>query len=215
MVPVNQSEYEFMNEHKRKRAGIMTIPHGIEIDLFKPLPKEPREEIVVGYVGRLAPIKYPEEVLKIFKEASKGIEKTEFVWIGQLDNSFDKDYFGTLKERMGIENAKHLGKIDNKNLPEYLNKIDIFLSAEQQKNVSKSTTEAAACGLPIVAYNIGSEPYGFFSMDRNEVIEELRKLLAWDKYRTAKGTIARKVIEKDYSEDIIYNKYLGVFGSLK
>jgi glycosyltransferase involved in cell wall biosynthesis len=212
MVPVNSSEYDFMNKHKRKNAKIITIPHGVDVDLFKPL-KSVHKKIAVGYVGRLAPIKYPEIALEIFKEASKG-QNSEFWWIGPLDPSFNKNYFENLKSKINVKNAKYLGQIKNEKLPNLLNKLDIFLQVEQQKNVSRSTTEAAACGLPIVALNIGKEPYGLFTMDKNKAVNELRKLILSKDYRKKASRKARQVIEKDYSEDKIYSKYLTLFKNL-
>lgn len=215
MVPVNQSEYEFMNEHKRKNAGIITIPHGVDLKLFKPMGRKSGKKIVVGYVGRLAPIKYPEVIFDIFKKAAEGTKNAELIWLGPLDPSFSKNYFGDLKKKIDVANAKYLGQIKNDVLPRYLNKMDIFVQAEQQKNVSRSTTEAAACGLPIVALNIGKEPYGFFTMNKEKAIDELKKLVRDKKYREEKGREARKIMERDYSEDKIYKKYLKLFEKLR
>lgn len=209
LVPVNKSEYDFLKRHKKSNAKIITIPHGVPIELFKPKKKK-RGNVTVGYVGRLAPIKDPGAALKIFKKASKGIPKTEFVWVGPLDPSFKKRYFEDLKEQQGVKNAKYLGKVQNEELPKTLNKMDIFLQVEQQKNVSRSTTEAAACGLPIVALNQGSEPFGFFTMSEEEAIKELRKLILDKRYREEKGKKARKIIEKDYSEEVVYQRYLNL-----
>jgi glycosyltransferase involved in cell wall biosynthesis len=210
LIPVNSSEYNFLNSKKRKSARILTIPHGIPINIFKPKKRKSKDKITIGYVGRLAPIKYPELALNIFKQASHGVA-TEFHWIGPLDPSFQEDHLEKLKSKLGIKNAKYFGQISNSELPKYLNNLDIFLQVEQQKNVSRSTTEAAACGLPIVALNHGSEPYGFFSMDLGEVTLELTKLINNKPYRLASGKKAREIIEKSFSEDKIYQTYLNLF----
>jgi glycosyltransferase involved in cell wall biosynthesis len=215
MVPVNEAEYEFMNAHKRKKALIATIPHGVNTSIFKPIRAKKSGKVIVGYVGRLAPIKYPEVALEIFKDASKNAKNAEFWWIGSLDSSFKKDYFEKLKKKIGIKNAKYLGQIDNKKLPKTLGKMDIFLQAEQQKNVSRSTTEAAACGLPVVAFNLGKEPFGFFTKDRQKAVEELAKLIENGRYRAEKGREARKIIEKDYSEESSYGKFVKIFERAK
>ena len=207
MVPVNQAEYSFLDTKKRSDAIIQTIPHGVDTNLFKP-KKIKESKIVVGYVGRLAPIKYPEIALEIFKEASKNIKNAEFWWIGPLDPSFKKDYFERLKENLGIKNAKYLEKVDNNKLPEYLSKMSIFLQTEQQKNVSRSTTEAASCGLAIVGLNQGKEDYGFFTMDKNKAIGELKKLMSNEEYRYKKGGLARNIVEDNFSQDAIYSKFL-------
>lgn len=216
LVPVNDSEYEFLKIHKRKKALITTIPHGIDVNLFKlAATHKKRKKTIVGYVGRLTPIKYPEVVLEIFKEASSKATNTEFWWIGHLDPFFKESYFDDLKNKIGITNVRYFGQIANKLLPRYLNKLDIFLQAEQQKNVSRSTTEAAACGVPIVALNIGKEPYGFFTEDKNEATTELQKLITNKPYRIKQGQKARKIITEHYAEDKIYSKYLNLFESLK
>lgn len=214
MVPVNEAEYEFLNRKKKKNAMIKTIPHGIPLNLFKFIKRDNRKKVVVGYVGRLAPIKYPEIALKIFKQASAGKKNSEFVWIGPLDPSFDSNYFKNLKKEMNIDNACYLGRIDNNKLPAYLGKMDIFLQVEQQKNVSRSTPEAAATGLPVVALNKGKEPYGFFTMDKEKTINELGKLINNERYRLEKGKKARKIIEKGFSENATYGEYVNLFKAL-
>ncbi len=212
-VPVNQSEYRFLNKKKSKKAQILTIPHGIPTNLFKPLKKRTSKKVIVGYVGRLAPIKYPEVVLEMFRQASEGAN-SEFWWIGPLDPFFEKDYFKTLKKKLQIKNAKYLGKIQNKELPKYLNKLDIFLQAEQQTNVSRSTTEAAACGLPIVALNQGSEEYGFFTMDHEKAVDKLKSLIQDKKQREKQGKKAREIILQNFSEEKIYSKYVDLIKKL-
>ncbi|MCX6748464.1 MAG: glycosyltransferase [Candidatus Pacearchaeota archaeon] len=209
MVPVNQAEYDFMNLKKKIKAVIETIPHGVDIDLFKPSNTK-KEKIIVGYVGRLAPIKYPELALEIFKQASQDSKNTEFWWVGPLDPSYPKDFFEKLKLKMNLKNAKYLEKVDNNKLPKYLNKMSVFLQVEQQKNVSRSTTEAASCGLPVVALNQGKEEYGFFTSSKSKAIQELEKLIKNKPHRDLKSALARKIIEKHFSEDTIYSKFLSV-----
>ena len=211
MIPVNKAEYDFMKLHKRRNAGIEIIPHGVDIRLFKPTRKKKTGKLTVGYAGRLAPIKYPEVVLEIFKDALKHTKNTEFIWVGPLAPSAGKNYFEELKKKIGIRNARHIGQVKNEELPKVLGRFDVFLQAEQQKNVSRSTTEAAACGLPIVALNIGKELYGFFTMDKEKAKNELRKLATNIDYRTSAGNKARKIIEDNFSEDKIYEKYARMF----
>ena len=89
------------------------------------------------------------------------------------------------------------------------------MQAEQQKNVSRSTTEAASCGIPIVALNMGREDYGFFTTNKKEAIEELSKLIKDKNYRLEKGKIARKIIIENFSEDKIYTKFLEFLKDVK
>ncbi|VVB80278.1 Glycosyl transferases group 1 [uncultured archaeon] len=212
MVPVNEAEYSFMKVHMNNHALIKIIPHGIDINLFKPLKDRfLSRNVVVGYVGRLAPIKYPETALKIFKEASKGKRGVEFWWIGPLDPSYSANQFDLFKSQEGVSNAKYISKVDNSKLPNFLNKMDIFLQVEQQTNVSRSTTEAASCGLPIVALNKGKESYGFFTMNQTEAISRLHKLINSKDLRQKEGDRARQEIIKNFSEERIYQKYLDLF----
>ena len=213
MVPVNASEYAFMNQKKRRKATIITIPHGVDVNLFKPLKKKSKL-LRVGYVGRLAPIKYPEVALRIFKNATQGIKNTEFWWIGPLDHSYPLNYFETLKQQVGVTHAQYFDRVDNEQLPVLLNQLDIFLQVEQQKNVSRSTTEAAACGLPVVGLNIGKEAYGLFSRDEGEVTTHLTKLLNSKQLREEEGKRNREIIVQHFSEESIYDTYISLFETI-
>jgi len=208
IAPVNESEKDYFNIYNKRHVKV--IPHGVDTDLFKPLKKKKKNnKIIIGCVGRLCKIKFPEDNLRIFSEISKKTgKKLEFWWIGPLDKAFPKDFWNNLVKKYHLEGkAKWLGEIKNKDLPKYLGKMDIFSNIENQSNVSRVNAEAASCGLPVLDLNTGKEKYGFFTSLEQDFKKELLKLVEDDKYRKVMGKKAREVVIKEYSDNAMASKY--------
>lgn len=207
IAPVNSSEINYLNLYNKKYLKV--IPHGVNAELFKPQKTKKSEKIIIGCVGRLCKIKFPEDNLRIFAEVSqKTKKKLEFWWIGGLDPAFPKDFWQNLVKKYGLqEKAKWLGEIKNDQLSQYLSKMDIFSNVEKQVNVSRVNAEAASCCLPVLDLNIGHEKYGFFTQDESEFKKELLKLIEDSSYRKKTGTLARKIVLEEYSDDAMAKSY--------
>lgn len=208
IAAVNESEKDYLNIYKKELVRV--IPHGVDTELFKPLKKKRNsKKIIVGCVGRLCKIKFPEDNLRIFSEISKKTKKhLEFWWIGGLDPAFPADFWESLIKKYNLQGkAKWFGEINNRELPKYLSKMDIFSNVERQANVSRVNAEAASCGLPVLDLNLGKEKYGFFTPSEEEFKNELLKLVEDPKYRAKVSKKARKIITEEYSEEAMAKKY--------
>ena len=65
-----------------------------------------------------------------------------------------------LSEQLGISDSLHLiGAVPKAEVPQWLNKGDIFLNTTRYESFGVSVMEAAAVGLPIVTTNVGELPY--------------------------------------------------------
>jgi len=74
------------------------------------------------------------------------------------DGSFEKTL--ELTDRLGvINNIQFPGLVPKANVPEWLNKGDIFINTTNVDNTPVSMIEAMACGLCIVSTNVGGIPY--------------------------------------------------------
>lgn len=187
-IGLSQAEKEFFES-----KGIKTeiIPHGVDINLFKPIHKTKFGKIKLCYVGMKEPIKHPKKLYELLEKVKGNFE---FKWIGK---NGDIDF------------------VPNKKLPEILNKFDIFVSTEQAWGVGKSTIEAAACGLPVVSLNYGKAEFGFFTDSEEEWIKKVEELIESKELREKEGKRNRKIIKEKYTKDKIYSKYLKIFETFK
>ena len=60
---------------------------------------------------------------------------------------------------MGLQNVTFTGKVDNKEIYQYLNQSDIFLSAPTVDNMPVSVLEAMNAGLLVISSRVGGVPY--------------------------------------------------------
>jgi len=144
-----------------ERIGVMY--NGVDTQRFAPcrearlaMRKElglPAESFVVGTVGRLVPIKDHGTLLKAAALLfSSGID-VRVLLAGS----------GPERERLQRQAADALdGQIcfagDSSRVPEMLNAMDVFVLPSLNEGMSNTLLEAMACGLPVVATNVGGNP---------------------------------------------------------
>jgi len=129
---------------KIKPEKITIIPNYIDTDLFKPL-STPKEKNSIVFVGRL------EEQKNLFNliEAIATLPM-KLVIIGN----------GSLKEKLKNfakekdAKVKFKGNIPNEELPEELNKSEIFILPSFYEGCPKALLEAMACGLSCIGTNV-------------------------------------------------------------
>lgn len=62
-------------------------------------------------------------------------------------------------QEMGLKNVSFTGRVDNKEIYQYLNQADIFLSAPTVDNMPVSVLEAMNAGLLVISSKVGGVPY--------------------------------------------------------
>ena len=110
-----------------------------------------RDELLIGTVGRVTPVKNPEFMLDMFKELHDRNEETAFLHVGDgvlMEKMIEKRAEYQLDEVYHLVGAKE-------NVSDYLNAIDIFVLPSLREGFPISLIEAQATGLPcIVAEHI-------------------------------------------------------------
>ena len=145
-------------------SAIKTIVNGVDTRLFHPNPDHrstTREKlgftetnIIIGTVGRLEPVKNYQELIEGFALAHKVHSDLRllFVGIGELESELEKLALNT-----GVKNQVFfLGHRDD--VTRVLNAMDVFALTSLSEGMSNSILEAMACGLPIIASNVGGNP---------------------------------------------------------
>jgi glycosyltransferase involved in cell wall biosynthesis len=107
----------------------------------------PADAVIVGFIGRLAPIKRPDRVIAV----ARALPDVHFAIVGEGELSD-----AVRAAARGLDNVSFLGWKDD--VAEVLSAIDIALLTSDNEGMSVSLIEAAAAGLPIVATNVGAIP---------------------------------------------------------
>ena len=193
------------------KKEIKVIPNGIDIEEFKPKReerkgKEEKGKIKIVSTGRLIERKGFDFLIK----ALKGKKNFELTLVG--DGPLLEELENLSKEKSVKTNF--LGMIDHKDIPEVLQKNDIFVLPSLNEGMSNAILEAMACGLPIISTDTGGskelvKENGFLVEKENS--ENLRKILEkFEKNKkliSKKGDISRKMAEEMKWENIAREYY--------
>lgn len=180
---------------------------GLDQNYFKPSKKEPSKVIIdFLFVGRLIKVKNLPYLIKGFYEALKENKKIflHIVGEGQERNSLEK-----LAEKLNISDfIKFHGALYKKNLLKIYQSSDVFLITSEYESFSMVTTEAMACGLPVIGTKVGFLPNLItpgetgFLVELNNIKELKEKILFFsnnkDQVREF-GSKARKFVVKNFS----------------
>jgi uncharacterized SAM-binding protein YcdF (DUF218 family) len=152
---------------KKINPKTFNIPPGVDFDRFRNFEKKTNilEDInnpIIGYIGALSDVLDYDLILKI---ANK-FKHTSIVLIGpNLVNN---------KKIINIENIYLLGEVENKLLPNFLDKFNIALIPYLKNSFTDSvysckTSEYLSLGLPVVSTNI--DEIVNFNKEENNIID--------------------------------------------
>lgn len=205
IISISDDEANLIKNKYHCKKKIKVIYHGIDISLFKPI-KQKKDEIIIGVFGRFTYINNPKLFLDIVSKVQEKYN-VKATWIGPVIEYSEKDVSKMILDSK-VQNFKIKGPYYEKELVKEINKIDVFLFTGNLRWIGRSIIEAMSCGLPIVCYNKAELPYGFFSQNKEEIINETSKLIKSEKYRYECGERNRDYVVKNLSQHKQYNKIL-------
>jgi glycosyltransferase involved in cell wall biosynthesis len=200
---VLRSDYLFSNsssvrENLEKEYGLPSevVPTGVDTKFFTPAwHRSTNPRVRVLFVGSLRPFKGPQLLL----QAAPRFPHAEFVIVG------DGLMAGELEERVRREklaNVRFARGLDVSALREQYRAADIFLFPSHWEGSPKVISEAAACGLPVIARadykpeTVLDGQTGYLGRSPDELLAHLERLIASPELRTTMGRAARIHIEK-------------------
>jgi D-inositol-3-phosphate glycosyltransferase len=146
----------------RSHRNVKTIPAGVDLDLFRPMPKQAARaalglngDKVVLYVGRLEPLKG----VDILIEALSRLDDQTGIRLMVVGGSLEGGELPRLKswaEQLGLgASVTFTGSVDQSKLPLYYNAADVFALPSYYESFGLVALEAMACGTPVVASRVG------------------------------------------------------------
>lgn len=154
IAPTHKIERELLKYGVKKPIDI--LPSGIDLDLFKPLPKQslrkelriPQDEIIFMYAGRLGKEKSVDMIIRAFGLTLKKCPKARLIIAG---DGPDRQKLETLARKVAPHKVHFLGFVQRPDLPATYSGADVFVFASITETQGLVVPEAMACGLPIVA----------------------------------------------------------------
>lgn len=186
---------------------IHVIYNGIDIHPFENLPdSENKKEFTIGNIGRLVKQKgqkYLIELAEILK--SKNIP---FKVIIGGDGALEDELKTLTKERQVEQYVDFFGFV--KDIPQFMSKLDVFVLPSLWEGFGYVLAEAMAAKLPVVAFNVSSNPElitneenGFLVEEKNvlEMVEKLHLLYTNFELRRKMGEDGRLIVEKKFTKE--------------
>lgn len=211
----------FGSEFDIKPENMHLIYNGLDTNRFKPseLDKEKEaKDIVIGWVGRLAPTKnFPraaEIIRKLVDRLPEYTIKVAVVGEGPLEDDARKAVI-----ELGLQEVFEFRGVRSEVEKELL-EFDLYLMSSNQEGVPFTMLEAQSCGLPVVVPDVGGIKYfienqqnGFMYPDGDvdTAVDYLERLIKDPLLRERIGGNARQFALDHYEDDKNLAKYEELF----
>jgi len=196
--------------------SVTCIPNPLDLDLFKPIENSQRtagvKNIIVSLGGNLSDSRKGFDLLK---EAMPLVqEPTQLLVLGHdcAPADWPRD----------MPPTRWLGYLNDQELVQAYSQGDLAIVPSRQDNLPQTATEATACGLPVVAFNIGGLPdivesgvNGYLATpgDPTDLARGIDVILRNNELRSTMSGNARQKAESLWSPKVVAKQYEKVFTS--
>ncbi len=204
---------------------VTLIPNGVDLKTYTPnrtgsgFRKAMHfsiDDLVVGFMGRLAWEKGPDTFVDIAGKVHKERPEVKFVMVGEGPM---EDELRQQIHAAGLDQVVHLAGLWT-NTWEVYPAFDLLLQTSRIEGMPFALLEAMACGRPIAAFGIGGigemvevGTTGILgaASDWNGLADGVSKLLACPEHMRQMGQAARKRVEEFFDLQDSINAMAGVF----
>jgi D-inositol-3-phosphate glycosyltransferase len=207
-------------------AKVSVIPPGVDLSRFRPMSQSQSREFLgygeeknILFVGRLEPLKGLDVLFRAVA-ALENLGNVTLNVVGGDENSKEKSRLQSLASRMKLtQTVRFIGSVSQEELPLHYNAADVCVLPSHYESFGLAALEAAACGRPVVASEVGGLPSivrngstGFLVEPKHSdsMAERLCELLGDDMLRSRMGSAARTHAETlgwDRSADALLDRY--------
>ena len=159
-------EKENVRKHCRvKHSKIQVIPCGVNVDLFRPRPKElslqklglEKDKFYLLYVGRFSPVKGLDRLIYALSLLKDRRNLQLLVIGGDSENYPETKKLLTLAKELNVEEMiRPIGRAKQADLVNYYNATDLLVVPSYYESFCMVVLEALACGTPVVATRVGA-----------------------------------------------------------
>ena len=207
----SKSQYDLFIKH-RKRKPDAIIKNIIEIDENTAFKKED----IVLWVGRLAPIKYPE----LFLETVRSYPKQKFIMIAPVVQDY-RSYGKKIKKEAGkIKNLEYIEYVEPEKITLYYQKALIYVITSHFEGFSNTMAEAMANKCAVLSYNVNPDNIllrykcGLFAKgDKKLFFQQFEELINNKILSQRFGNNGIFYIEKNHQSKLIIKKFTEVLNN--
>ncbi|MEM2099032.1 MAG: glycosyltransferase family 4 protein [Candidatus Bathyarchaeia archaeon] len=229
IIVVSKATMRYVLSLGAEHEKIVCMHNAVDLDRFKPLPKVkdtlreklgiPKDIVVAITVRRLVYKNGVDTLIECAKKAVKNNPKLLFVVVGEGPD------FAEIKAKITQlelnRNFRLTGFVADEDLPLYYNASDFFvLPSKTGEGLPLVALEAMACGLPVVATNVGGisevikNDYGkLVPPDNPDALADAVLEFSQSKL-SALGIGVRNLVEQEYSWDRNVEKLVQIYEEL-
>jgi glycosyltransferase involved in cell wall biosynthesis len=146
--------HAFLGDH------VIELPIGLDVQAFTPGASAVRSALgwadhhcVVGYVGRLTPLKGVDLLAAAFRDIVRHALDARLLMVGSGE---EERHIRTVLAQEFARGLVHIEPgVDHEQLPAWYRAMDLIAMPSRYENHSNALLEAMACGIPFLASNVG------------------------------------------------------------
>jgi len=198
------------------------IYNGVDLDRFSKCDAGPCQSrggpVTIGSVGRLVDVKNYPLLLRAFAELRKAVDARLLI----VGDGSERQMLEALTQHLGIAGeTQFVGHSED--VARYMRQMDIFVLPSLREGLSNTVLEAMACGLPIVATDVGGNGelvadkqsgYLFPSGDVPALAAHLRRLAGDAELRTRMGEAGRARAHGEFAMQAMLDHYAQLYADV-
>ena len=212
IITTSQANFEYVERNYRPHRSHILIPNYVETDVFKPM-NVAKQKGSMCFIGRLT----QQKNLFALLEALEGLPYT----LSLIGSGEQGEQVKELAREKQVK-ANFLGNVPNHELPEILNRHELFILPSLWEGMPKTLLEAMSCGLPVIGTNIDGirevikhgESGILCDTDSGSLRQAIMSLMEKEELKVRLGEGARRTIVDSYSLDSLVEKELKLLEAL-
>ena len=217
----NSSAKELVEKKFRIKCALIYYPFSIEE--ISELAQKNKSDIIfdgskknIIFVGRLSKQKGVDTLINIIAKVSKNENLNERIYLnifGRGEKKYE-DKLKTLSEKYSF--IRYFGHIENKFIPDILNKQDLMIAPSKWETLPYSILEAQAMGVPVIAFDIPGpsdiiidNKTGLLVSNENNYLSGIKVVVKSD-IQFLKDEIIKNIEEK-FAPEKIYPELIDMF----
>ncbi len=203
---------------------IHVIPDGVDTSKFKPGDKHALraelhlpESLLVLFVGYLYKLKRVDRLIKASANLSKDFEFHVVI----AGDGPERQNLERLAESLGLKAIIFKGSVAHEDMPSYMAASDVLVLPSETEGLPTCVQEAMACGIPVVASNVGGLPdlitngvTGYLANHEIELEGYLRQMMSSPESVSLMGTNALRFAKQNLSLDSVVERIEEVYASV-
>jgi sugar transferase (PEP-CTERM/EpsH1 system associated) len=201
------------------------VANGVDVNIFRPREGRgqlraslglPAERLILGSVARLDPVKNHEVILRALVRAANDGSRPFFLLVGE---GAHRAVLEREIQRLGLASDVRLFGYSDR-IADLLNCMDLYIQSSFYEGFSHTLLEAMACGLPVVATDVGGtgdvlnegrEGF-FFKPDDDETLASIIMRLRLDhQQRHLLGERARRRVSDHFPIQSMVRSYENLY----